>query len=409
MPLFAPAAHRLCAEWTLRFGCGDDMPVIRSAADRRRVWLLALPLLLSLGACAGNKTQDSSGADGPAITQVVEPRIEAFLQEMLAEEHFSGVALVTRNGKIIHANGYGIAAEDTPNNVDTAFHVASITKQFTAAAILQLAEAGILNLQDSINRFLPARYNTRAWDEVNVHHLLSHSSGIPDYAITRDYYEVVNGFCLGDTVDGMIQEAMRKELEFAPGTKWSYSNIGFTLLGQIIEEQTNTPYDRYVQEHILGPMGMGSSRIHVEGHVPAKNEATGHRWDEDKHQFVDDDVITLPATAPDGGLITTLGDFLQWIRLYAGVGQNILSPASVAAMTTRQISIEQGGPIDGYGYGIGVGERLIGHGGYIVGFRSIFYFDRQTGTLIAVFANNTHNDPVRIASGLVPIVLALGS
>jgi CubicO group peptidase (beta-lactamase class C family) len=375
------------------------------AADRCRDWLSVL--LLSLWGCAGTATQDPSGAHAPAISEVIEPRIEAFLQEMLAQEHFSGVALVTRNGKIIHANGYGIAAEDTPNNVHTAFHVASITKQFTAAAIMQLAEAGILNLHDSINRFLPARYNTPAWNDVSVHHLLSHTSGIPDYAITRDYYEVVDGFCLGDTVDGMIREAMSKNLEFAPGTRWSYSNIGFTLLGEIIAEQTKIPYDRYMQENILRPMGMGSSRIHVEGHVPAENEATGHRWDEDTQQYGDDDVVTLPATAPDGGLITTLGDFLQWIRVYAGGDQNILAPASVTAMTTRQIPIAQGGPIDGYGYGIGVGERLIGHGGYIVGFRSIFYFDRQTGTLVAVFTNNTHNDPGRIASGLVPIVLAL--
>jgi CubicO group peptidase (beta-lactamase class C family) len=93
--------------------------------------------------------------------------------------------------------------------------------------------------------------------------------------------------------------------------------------------------------------------------------------------------------------------------VYAGGAQTIRAPASVPARPPRQIPIAQGGPIDGYGYGIGVGERLIGHGGYIVGFRSIFYFDRQTGTLVAVFTNNTHNDPGRIASGLVPIVLAL--
>ncbi len=316
------------------------------------------------------------------------------------------MALVARNGEIVHAKGYGIAVEDAPNNVHTAFHVASVTKQFTATAIMQLVEAGVLNLHDSINLFLPERYITPTWNDVRVHHLLSHSSGIPDYGITRDYYHVVDGFCLGNTVDGMIREAMSKNLEFAPGTKWSYSNIGFTLLGEIIEEQAGIPYDRYMQENILEPMGMRSSRIHIEGHVPTQNEAAGHRWDEDKQAYVKDDVVTLPATAPDGGLVTTLSDFMQWIRLYAGGDQNILTPASIDAMTTSQISMEQGGPIHGYGYGIGVGERLIGHGGYIVGFRSLFYFDRQSGTLIAVFTNNTENDPGRISSGLLSIMLS---
>jgi CubicO group peptidase (beta-lactamase class C family) len=216
----------------------------------------------------------------------------------------------------------------------------------------------------------------------------------------------VDGFCLGDTVDGMIREAMGKHLEFAPGTRFSYSNIGFTLLGAIIEEQTNIPYDRYMKENILEPMGMRSSRIHIEGHVPMKNEAAGHRWDEDKQQHVKDDVVSLPVTAPDGGLVTTLSDFLQWIRLYSGGDQNILAQASIDAMTTGQISMERGGSIDGYGYGLGVGERLIGHSGYIVGFRSSFDFDRQTGTLIAVFTNNTENDPGRISSGLLTIMLS---
>ena len=375
----------------------------QSLSDRYRNWLY---VLLLLSGCSGDTTPDSDAALDPAINEVVEPRIEAFLQKMVDEEHFTGVALVVKGGEVIHAKGYGIAAEDAPNNVHTAFHVASVTKQFTAAAIMQLVEAGILNLHDSINLFLPEQYSTPTWNDVHVHHLLIHSSGIPDYAVTRDYYDVVDGFCLGETVDGMIREAMGKDLEFAPGTKFSYSNIGFTLLGAIIEEQTNIPYDRYMKENILEPMGMRSSRIHIEGHVPTKNEAAGHRWDEDKQQHVKDDVVSLPVTAPDGGLVTTLSDFLQWMRLYSGGDQNILTQVSIDAMTTSQISMERDGSIDGYGYGVGVGERLIGHSGYIVGFRSSFDFDRQTATLIALFTNNTENDPGRISSGLLTIMLS---
>jgi CubicO group peptidase (beta-lactamase class C family) len=176
-------------------------------------------VLLLLSGCAGDTTQDSSGAIDSAINEVVEPRIEEFLQKMVDEERFSGVALVAKDGDVIYAKGYGIAVEVAPNNVHTAFHVASVTKQFTAAAIMQLTENGILDLNDSINLFLPKQYTTPAWNDVHVHHLLSHSSGIPDYAVSRDYYDVVDGFCLGATVDGMIREAMSKDLEFTPGTQ----------------------------------------------------------------------------------------------------------------------------------------------------------------------------------------------
>ena len=276
---------------------------------------IPIPVLLLFSGCKGDATESSTGAIGSAIDEVVEPRVEAFLQEMIDEEHFSGVALIARGGKVIHAKGYGVSVGGASNNVDTAFHVASVTKQFTAAAIMQLVETGTLNIDESINAYLPKQYVTPVWNDVHLRHVLSHSSGITDYAVTRDYYDVVDGFCLGDTVDGMIREAMSKDLEFAPGTKYSYSNIGFTLLGEIIEEQTDIPYDRYMKEKILEPMGMHSSRIHIEGHVSAENEAAGHRWDEGTQKHVKDDIVSLPVTAPDGGLVTTLSDFLRWKQL----------------------------------------------------------------------------------------------
>ena len=374
-----------------------------STPHRRRSLLIAS---LLLAGCTGDTAADSSSSSESAVAEIVDPRIDAFLEKMVDQEHFSGVALVARNGDISHAKGYGMASDGALNNVDTAFHVASITKQFTAAAIMQLVEAGTLDLGESINSYLPEQYRAPAWSDVHVHHLLSHSSGITDYAVIRDYYDVVDGFCLGDTVDGMIQEAMIKDLEFAPGTEYEYSNIGFTLLGEIIEEQTNTPYERYMQENILEPLGMRSSRIHVEGHFPTDNEAAGHRWDNESHRHVKDDVVSLPVTAPDGGLITTLSDFLRWVNIYAGGDQNILTEASIDAMTTKHIAKGRGGEVDAYGYGLDVGDRLIGHSGYIVGFRSRFDFARENETLVVVFANNTSNNPGHISSGLLTLLFS---
>ena len=199
--------------------------------------LIIFITLLLCAACAepeGDTALDSTTYKAPDIREVIDPRSEEYLQQMITEERFSGVALVMKAGTLVHAKGYGNATADTANTIETEFHVASITKQFTAVAVLQLVDNGIVNLDVAVNEYLPQRYRSSKWKNVSIHHLLSHSSGIPDYALTMDYYEVVDGFCLGDTVDGMVKESMTKDLEFDPGTKFSYSNFGFTLLGFVI-------------------------------------------------------------------------------------------------------------------------------------------------------------------------------
>jgi CubicO group peptidase (beta-lactamase class C family) len=187
-------------------------------------------VFFAISACSGS-SQDSTpediSHDTKAIRETVHPPSEEFLQEMVKEEHFSGVALLMRMGEVVHAKGYGDATSENRNSVETIFHVASITKQFTAAAIMQLVEAGLVDLETSVNEYLPEKYRSRNWNSVKIHHLLSHSSGVPDYAVERDYYNVVDGFCLGDTVDGMVKEAVGKDLEVEPGSNYSYSNIGF--------------------------------------------------------------------------------------------------------------------------------------------------------------------------------------
>lgn len=336
--------------------------------------------------------------------QIINAKVDAFLQKMVLEDHFTGVAMVMDKGNVVHVKGYGMAADGKPNDVTTLFHVASITKQFTAAAVMQMAEKGLIDLHRSINEYLPMKYRSPKWSAVTIHHLLSHSSGIEDYAVTRDYYHVVNGFCLGDTVDGMIKEAMAKDLLFAPGAKFSYTNLGYTLLGLAIENQTKMPFDRYIKENILDPMGMSSSSIHMEGHVPSADEAMGYRFSKEERRHVFDNKISLPVTAPDGGLITSLNDFIRWIKVYKNSDQKILIPSSITKMTAPAIKTGWGGPngiLDFYGYGLFVKDSIISHMGEIVGFKSYFVYDRERDLLVAIFSNNTTNNPIRIAMGLM--------
>ncbi len=361
---------------------------------------LPFSLLFVVFICSGCKVAEPARIQGP---------FDAYLREMAAKEHFSGVALIMREGKILHARGYGTATAARANAVDTRFHVASITKQFTAAAIMQLAEQGMVKLDGSINTYLPAGYRSPTWDAVTVHQLLSHTSGIPDYAVTRDYYHLDRGFALDDTVDGMLKEAMGKDLEFLPGSRYAYSNLGYTLLGSIVENLTGISYAEFVKRNLLEPMGMMSSSVDVAPHVPADDEAQGLRWNDELAQRIPDDAATLPATAPDGGLITTLEDFAKWTRMLSGGEQSILSQDSIRLMSTPHVHIGNGGPLDSMGYGLFVGDRLTGHGGLIVGFRSQFILDRETRSVIAVFSNDASNDAHQVALGLLTLLLTADS
>lgn len=339
--------------------------------------------------------------------KITNPAIESLINTMINEEHFTGVVLAAVDDKIIHAGGYGYAQDSIRNTIHTKFHVASITKQFTAAAIMLLVEQNKINLEESINAFLPAHYRSDKWNAVTIHHLLTHTSGIEDYAVTRDYYQVEKGFCLGNTVDGMIKEAMEKDLTFQPSSKFSYSNIGYTLLGQIIENLTKKPFNSYLKETILNPIGMQSSFIHNTDYTVAKDEAIGYRWDDELNEHVPDDIVSLPVTEPDGNLVTTLNDFLKWTSIYTNNNKKVINEITIKKMTTPYIKndfsfLKEKGPW--YGYGLSLTEGIISHPGYIVGFRSHFIVDTNNGIKVLVFNNNVSNNPKNASRGIYNII-----
>jgi CubicO group peptidase (beta-lactamase class C family) len=367
-------------------------------------------LIALVSSCKNNEKEvlnKNSSEKIEAIEEVTNPRIEGFINKMIDEEHFKGVVLAAVNNDVIHAQGYGMANDTVKNNFNTKFHVASITKQFTAAAIMQLVEQNKINLEESINNFLPDQYRSNKWDIVTVHHLLSHTSGIEDYAVVRDYYDVEKGFCLGNTVDGMIKEAMSKELDFQPGSQFSYSNIGFTLLGKIIENTTGEPYRNYLKDHVLEPMGMHSSFIHTTNYTASEDEAIGYRWDDELNKHVLDDIVSLPVTEPDGNLVTTLNDFLKWTDIYMENDQEILQKESIAKLMTPNISTNKEDENDTssmYGYGLFISKETISHSGYIVGFRSHFIVKPQENIRVFVFNNNVSNNPKNISEGIYRIL-----
>jgi len=203
----------------------------------------------------------------------------AKVQEVLALAHkyrqFNGAALVAENGKVIYKGAFGMANMewDIPNAPDTKFRLGSITKQFTATVVLQLVEQGKIKLDGKLSDYLP-EYRKDTGEKVTIHHLLTHTSGIPSYTSLPGFFENVsrNPYKVAD----FVKKYASGDLEFEPGSKFSYNNSGYFLLGAIIERVTGKTYEQVLKENIFDPLGMKNSGYdHYDTIIPKR--AAGYR------------------------------------------------------------------------------------------------------------------------------------
>src|SRR3984893_19516327 len=187
---------------------------------------------------------------------------------------FNGAALVAENGKVIYKKGVGLANMEwnIPNEPDTKFRLGSITKQFTATLILQLVEQGKIKLDGNVSDYLPD-YRKDTGAKMTIHHLLSHTSGVPNYTAAPGFEENVsrNPF----KVDDFVKKYASGDLEFEPGAKFNYSNSGYFLLGAIIEKVAGKPYAQVLQEKITDPLGMKNTGYDHYSPIISKR-ATGY-------------------------------------------------------------------------------------------------------------------------------------
>jgi CubicO group peptidase (beta-lactamase class C family) len=212
------------------------------------------------------------GALATALTRAQAPDpIDTIVREAMEAERIPGLALaVIRGGQVLKAQGYGLAnlEHDIPVTDRTIFQSGSIGKQFTAAAIVLLADDGRLTLDDRVTRFYPEA--PEAWRAITIRHLLTHTSGIPNYTAglvdyRRDYTE-----------DDLATLAFDLPLDFAPGAEWRYSNTGYVLLGAIIGKLTGAHYGEFLRERIFEPAGMTTARIISEADL-VPHRAAGYR------------------------------------------------------------------------------------------------------------------------------------
>jgi len=315
-------------------------------------------------------------------------RMEQLIRASVDNKTFMGSVLVARGDQVLLSKGYGSANLEwnIPNTPTTKFRLGSITKQFTAAAVLLLAERGKLSLEDPVKKHWPGA--PAAWDGITIFHLLTHTSGIPN--VTNDG-EFMQWKMHPSTAEQTLAHVRDKPLDFTPGARMSYSNSGYVLLGMIVERVSGQSYADFVRDNIFKPLGMTDSGYDVSAAILPRR-AAGYGPGFVNAPYTD---MTVPHGA--GGLYSTTEDLLRWTQgLFGG---RLLSAASLEKMTT---------PFkDGYAFGFAVsnlgGRKSIAHGGGIEGFNTQLTYYPDSKITVAVLANVNGNAPTQLAAQLGPI------
>ena len=313
-------------------------------------------------------------------------QIEELLTKYNQYGQFNGSALVAENGKVILKKGFGSANIEwnIPNQPDTKFRLGSISKQFTAFLIVKLAEDGKLKLDVPITTYLP-NYPKATSDKITIHHLLTHTSGIPNYTSLTNFFKDKSRNPY--TPEEFVKTFCDLPLEFTPGEKFNYSNSGYFLLGYIIEKVSGKSYEQYLQESILTPLKMVNSGYdHAD--VILKNRAAGYEKRGKKIRNAPYLDMSIPYAA--GSLYSTVEDLYLWDQaLYTN---KLLSSKSMESLFNSYIKTGE----SSYGYGWFIDEadgasgkvKVTEHGGGINGFNTIIYRIPEDKNLI-VLLNNT--------------------
>ncbi len=267
----------------------------------------------------------------------LEPAISAYLDPLLTTNNFSGVILVAKGDRILFAKGYGYAdvEQSVPNGPDTVFQIASVSKPFTAAAIMRLAEQGKIDLRAPLTRVLPDYPNGA---KLTIHHLLTHSSGIPNINLFPEYEKIQ---LRPNDAASLVELFKSKPLEFEPGSAYSYSNSNYNLLALIIEKVSGETYGMFLERELFQPL-----KLRRTGHRAAMSKivprlANGYAPDGTrglKHA----EYLDWSAKTGNGSLHSDAADILRFVRaVHSGT---LLKPASVAASHTHHF------PSIGYGW-----------------------------------------------------------
>ena len=314
--------------------------------------ILLILLLFSLEAC--HSPEDPIAATGRQVDEIF-ASYESGLQPGIAIE-------VIRNGEVLHLGTYGFAniEEATPIANDTAFRLASVSKQFAAMAIMLLEEDGRLSYDDPVSRYLP---ELGFYEGVTIRHLLQHTSGLPDY---YDVMDTSAGMPTNRDALLLLQQLAR--VDFAPGERYEYSNAAYDTIGPLVAAVSGMSFAEFVRQRIFLPLGMTHSVVHDETKPEIANRAIG--YEPDGEGFALNDYDPLNVIIGSGGIYSTLNDLYRWDQ--ALYGETLVSKATLDLAFTS--GTNNAGELLEYGFGWRIdevqGHKAVRHGGSWVGFRT---------------------------------------
>lgn len=330
-------------------------------------------------------------------------QVKAYVGQLVAEEKFSGALLIAKAGQPILTQAFGLAsiAHQTPNRIDTKFNLGSMNKMFTAVAIAQLAEQGKLAFNDPIAKHLPDYPNQAVATKVTIHHLLTHTSGLADY-FNDKFMEASRARFR--TVQDFFPLFVDEPLQFAPGSRWAYSNSNFIVLGAIIEAVSGQAYFDYVREQIYQPAGMiNTDAYELDHEIP--NLATGYTRAPGESEWRNNLFEHVIKGGPAGGGYSTVEDLLRFAQ--ALTEHRLLSAESTVLITTGKVAIPHRDDAQ-YAYGFGVetinGYRRFGHSGGFTGINSQLNIYPELGYVVVVMGNYDPPAASRVAERIGKLI-----
>ena len=357
---------------------------------------VALPLMLTV-------MSPLATAHGQRPTRAALRRtVDSLVASALRDGPVAGMSVaVVRGRDTVVMKGYGFS--DVENDVSatthTVYRIGSITKQFTAAAVMQLIEQGKLSLDDTVGKSLPTL--PAPWRGATIRQLLNHTSGIPSYTSAGPRWFTKMRLDLPH--DSLLAIIAADSMDFARGSQWRYNNTGYYLLGMLIEKLTGRSYADVVRDQLATPLGLRSTMYCGTSQL-IKHRSQGYQPTRD-NKLVNADPLSMNQPFAAGALCSTVGDLVAWQR--ALTSGRVVTPASYGAMTTAE-----GGAVGrGYGYGLAIdtlgGQRRVQHGGGINGFNSMLEYFPADSLTVVVLANTNGPWADRIADNVARAALGV--
>ena len=329
---------------------------------------------------------------GSVVAQVSE--VNDYIKAEMARQRIPGVSLaVVKNGKVIHAEGYGLANVELNVAVkpETVFKIGSVSKQFIATGIMLLVQQGKLGLDDKVSKYLEGTPET--WSAISLRHLLTHTSGLVREAPGFEPFKVQNDA-------DVIKTAYSLPLRFQPGEKWEYCNLGYFMLAEIIRKATGKPWEDYLKDQVFSPLGMTATRTTTVVEI-IPNRASAYALRNEKLQNTDN----WPAVRPSGAFLSTVLDLAKWEA--ALNTDKVLNKSDREQMWTP-VTLNSGRKYP-YGFGWDLddlrGVSTVNHGGTLTGFRALFTRFPEHGLTIIVLTNLANANVDAISRGVAGLFI----